>query len=98
MLEREVFQRRLSRSVVADDVVGIFVAIGLAVNHEAVEVEALPPHSELDSVVQIGEAHVAPHQQAPVDHGADAAQEDLDLVDLRELVFKDCCCRIIHAG
>ena len=46
------------------------------------EVDALPPHRDLDHTVQLVQSAGARHQQVPPHHRADPEQPNLDLHDL----------------
>jgi len=62
-------------------------AILFAVHHKTVQVEIFPAYGDLEDVVEIGDAAVAAHEDAPPDGGADFKQQDVELVDFDRARF-----------
>jgi hypothetical protein len=55
--------------------------IPLPLDTELVEMGVGPPHGDLEDVVQIGNGALTMHEQTSPDHGADAQQDDFELID-----------------
>src|SRR5258708_27143360 len=49
------------------------------------QVGITPPHGNLNRVMEVGNAVVASQKQSPPDHRANAAQDDLELVNAQHL-------------
>jgi hypothetical protein len=56
-------------------------AIVSAVDLKAIQVRITPTHGDLNSVMEVSDAVVAPQEQSAPDHRADAAQNHLELVN-----------------
>jgi hypothetical protein len=68
--------------VVAEDRAAVVAqAVLPAVHLEAVQVITGPAESHLKNIVEVGDARVAGHEQAPPDQRADPVQHDAQLVD-----------------
>lgn len=59
----------------------VSVAVLPAVDGESPEMIVFPPHRDLDDLMQLHQEGTVVYQQSPPDHGADLAQDDLQLVD-----------------
>ena len=56
-------------------------AIVFAVDVKTIQVRITPTHGDLNGVMEVSDAVVAPQEQSAPDHRADAAQNHLELVN-----------------
>ena len=61
---------------------GVVVGISLAENAEVVQVVVAPIKEDLEHEVELGQRGVAPHLESAPDEGADASQDDTQLIDV----------------
>ena len=62
--------------------IGAVATIILAENAEVVQVFVAPIKEDLKHEVELGQRGVAPHQESAPDKGADASQDDTQLIDV----------------
>ncbi len=62
--------------------IGAVATIILAENAEVVKVFVAPIKEDLEHEVELGQRGVAPHQESAPDEGADASQDDTQLIDV----------------
>ena len=67
--------------------IGVVATIILAENAEVVQMFVAPIKEELEHEVELGQRGVAPHQEAAPDEGADASQDDTQLIDGRRFYW-----------
>jgi len=60
-------------------------AVIFAMDVKPMQVGITPPHGNLNRVMKVGNAVVAPQKQSPPDHRANAAQNYLELVNAQRL-------------
>jgi hypothetical protein len=56
-------------------------AVIFPVDVKPMQVGITPTHGDLNRVMKVGNAVIAPQEQSPPDHRANAAQDDLELVN-----------------
>jgi len=60
-------------------------AVVFAVDVKTIQVGVRPTHGDLNGVMEVGDRVVASQKQSPPDHRANAAQDDLELVNAQHL-------------
>jgi hypothetical protein len=60
-------------------------AVIFAVDVKPMQVRITSPHGNLDRVMKVDNAVVAPQEQSPPDHRANAEQDDLELINAQYL-------------
>jgi hypothetical protein len=60
-------------------------AVIFSVDVKPMQVGITPPHGNLNRVMEVGNALVAPYEQSPPDHRANTTQNDIELVNAQHL-------------